>query len=1074
LVILAAFKSRSFIKNDKNVDLQKPPNWLNLALEYYLGGVMSFIQRIQPIAIGLILTTVIVGCNHGGSGAVGGQNGVGPTIVAKQDVPTPLFSQNGCLSGVVNFKGSGWYLSGDVTITSNCTQTISLQESNLSFTSQAKTAAGDNVVPVAISSLSAWWVNNDQYNLKFSLDGNQLNGVIRGANTSATIAPKQSIKFEGGINLPSDKLIYDYGLANSSLLVGDSKPESVTGSLEVTVNSESANCGVNNCNNLTVDVKNALNVSVATITVPAANVGAKYTQAIAKLKPGQYHLGASNVPNVVTSYVPSAEVNVTANTTSNIAINYVTMSKTGSAKLTVPQLLASYTGKLNLDILNSKESDKVVASYQVAQGQTVTTSELPISDSQHGYSVRIQGVADPVTGKYYVESGLPTLVIRDKETTNLTLPFKLSTEAKRTISFNISGLAANDRADLTLEDAAKSYVYPSYANLANGSKSLIFEANHSLGYSLRALSGNYQQNPLTDRLAITTDKSISLKFESEVVPTPTPGGATVAGWPNYLAMGAVGGPNTDSNTQIYSGGDDSFGNKPVDAVFKYAGVNGNGDPGVIDPPMNAIRMTQDLTKVSEVNDRASRVVIVEYTGEMSGGQNYADFTNTSVPNPDKQSATYIMARHFISLAADAQALYDRPVIKNGVKYYGSLIMNPDLLGAMQQNNYVAAVNQQLAKYSVNTAVDQALCVLTNERSYTNNYMPNGDGNHAYKNKTYKGTPYQILSGMLADNYPAWSISSLNDPFWNTAINNHDAKIGEWFDACVTNPSYDRAKYAHPTFPATFDGWVQANNWLIRKFAPKSSGVTFGWQENMWAVNSGFWLHTDLTQDQINAQYATPVANWLRTNAPSAISNVGHEFAPDYFVFDRYETDDSAGVASATLYNARSWDNFVQAVGAVSRSFNNIPVMLWQIPGSHLPYVGETNPQYFNNQPGSYIFSSAPVYFFGDSKLRPDLSNLIKNPTGGTANQLVGSLTVASNYNCPGCDYQKYLLAYGGKNFDWSRDNQRLAFAAANNVFAILWGGGNTTNVIKNFSNPDDHGWLANKIKTYYQNPQLLK
>jgi len=34
----------------------------------------------------------------------------------------------------------------------------------------------------------------------------------------------------------------------------------------------------------------------------------------------------------------------------------------------------------------------------------------------------------------------------------------------------------------------------------------------------------------------------------------------------------------------------------------------------------------------------------------------------------------------------------------------------------------------------------------------------------------------------------------------------------------------------------------------------------------------------------------------------------------------------------------------------------------------------------------------------------------------------------------------------------------------------LWGGGNTTNVIKNFSNTDDHGWLAGKIINYYKHP----
>jgi hypothetical protein len=153
-------------------------------------------------------------------------------------------------------------------------------------------------------------------------------------------------------------------------------------------------------------------------------------------------------------------------------------------------------------------------------------------------------------------------------------------------------------------------------------------------------------------------------------------------------------------------------------------------------------------------------------------------------------------------------------------------------------------------------------------------------------------------------------------------------------------------------------------------------------------------------------------------------------------------------------------------------------MLWQIPGSHLPYVGEVTPELFGGNAGSYIFSTAPVYFFGDSNLKSDLSNLIMGDSAGTTNVAVGNYPVQSNYNCTisNCNYQQYLKFYAGKanNYDWSRDNGKLALAASNGVFAILWGGGNTTNVIKNFSNPDDHGWLANKIKTYYQNPQKLK
>jgi hypothetical protein len=576
-------------------------------------------------------------------------------------------------------------------------------------------------------------------------------------------------------------------------------------------------------------------------------------------------------------------------------------------------------------------------------------------------------------------------------------------------------------------------------------------------------------------------------------PTPLPPafnatGSTVAGWPASIAMGAIGGPNITTPTATSTGGNDDFGGRPVDIVFKYAGVNGNGDPGVIDPPTNAIRMTSDLTALSKINGHASRVAIVEYTAQMSGGANFADFTNTtagaSTANAD---ASYIMARHFASLTADAIALATNPVVYNNQSYYGSLIMNPDLLGALEQSvtmsdaAYIPIVNQQLPAGAVNTAVDEALCLMTTTRSYTNTFNPNGLSSAPYLNAIYTGTPVSILMQMLADGYPEWSIDGANDQFWNSSISNPNSAVGTWFNSCLTNPTYNKTKYVRPNFPAGFEGWVQANNWLIRTFAAKGT-VTFGWQDNMWAVGSGFWVHNNLTTAQIAANYSTPVSNWLSTYAPSTITTgaLGSNYKPDYFLFDRYEMDDSASPGMATLYNAEDWDNFLSGVGQVSQNFNNIPVMLWQIPGSHIPYVGEANPELYNNTAGSYVFSTAPVYFFGDSNLNANLSNMILGASGSTdTNTSVGNYLIncsSSMYACtPGATYQQYLLTYQGKanNFNWGQNNGKLALAAQNNVFAILWGGGNTTNVIKNFSNTNDNGWLANKLINYYKAPQVL-
>jgi hypothetical protein len=73
-----------------------------------------------------------------------------------------------------------------------------------------------------------------------------------------------------------------------------------------------------------------------------------------------------------------------------------------------------------------------------------------------------------------------------------------------------------------------------------------------------------------------------------------------------------------------------------------------------------------------------------------------------------------------------------------------------------------------------------------------------------------------------------------------------------------NSSYDKNHYNRPNFSANFDGWGQANNWLIRTFEPKNEGGTFGREDSMWAVQDDFWVHQNLTDDQIAQQYSTPL------------------------------------------------------------------------------------------------------------------------------------------------------------------------------------------------------------------------
>ena len=61
------------------------------------------------------------------------------------------------------------------------------------------------------------------------------------------------------------------------------------------------------------------------------------------------------------------------------------------------------------------------------------------------------------------------------------------------------------------------------------------------------------------------------------------------------------------------------------------------------------------------------------------------------------------------------------------------------------------------------------------------------------------------------------------------------------------------------------------------------------------------------------------------------------------------------------------------------------------------------------------------------------------------------------------------------SYKWYQDNGRLNLAAQNKVFAILWGGGNSTTVINNsLPSLNDYGYLANKLTNYHANPTPLQ
>ena len=492
--------------------------------------------NILAVSIAAGSSLLLAACGGGSNSAAtgGGQNLTGAAISAKN--PQSLFSSNSCLTGNVDFSGtSAWYVSGTVDIKNTCNSEQSLAGQTISFTSQDSKGNA-----VAMGTLNNWWLNNTSYQLIFKAgNGNQQIADVTAGNGNPIIAANQTITFQGGINLTGNT--FDNATAQSSFAINGASPTPTptptpsptptptptptpppvtTGSLNVVVDTSAAGCtGTTVCNGLSVNVTNSAGTSVANFTVPAASLGGTYTQPISNLNAGSYTVAGSTIASTTVTYIPNATPSITAGNTSNVTIKYsAPVVTTGKATINLASVVPNYTGNLQVQILNTKASSAVVNTYTIKQGASFTTEDLPVTDSTHAYVVKMTtGIADPLQGLYYVESGLPALKITKGQTTSLAVPMKASTIAKKNVTVAISGMSTGDTAGVTFSDAANKYSYVNYTNLANSSSVYKIESGLNLGTSVAASGNSYVTNPITDTGVVSAAKTISAAFAAKPV-----------------------------------------------------------------------------------------------------------------------------------------------------------------------------------------------------------------------------------------------------------------------------------------------------------------------------------------------------------------------------------------------------------------------------------------------------------------------------------------------------------------------------------------------------------------------------
>jgi hypothetical protein len=413
--------------------------------------------------------------------------------------------------------------------------------------------------------------------------------------------------------------------------------------------------------------------------------------------------------------------------------------------------------------------------------------------------------------------------------------------------------------------------------------------------------------------------------------------------------------------------------RPVDTFYTYAGLTGNGDPGIIITRDKKIDEIMRIMRVIEKNTGKQKMLtVVFYNVNASDGPAgmQRELRNDA---PNKILQKHII--NYISILKQLEGFKDaaRPVP-------ATLILSPDFLGELHKD-----CQPRRCKLKLNTAVP--------------------------------------LGEALTEAYDY--------------LNLDKSKIPPEFLAPGTE----------------IKDYLRAINWMTRTFAPS---VPFGWQINVWAGDpTGHgWLHTAAQGDpSLIAKRVKEQADFLRTM--NVMGNADRKIDPDFIAFDKYERDvfdkglAGAGVNAGYLYSSQVLDVYVQLAKGVSEAFNNLPIMLWQVPGGHLQTTSDVDERKANA-------STEPDYILGNPALADDLSNLspyirdtpmpTNNPIYRSAAQTVG----------------EYLKCPSTKPKCWQTGHMTDLKAA--NVFSVLWGGGSTTSVVGLASNLDDNGWVFSRLK----------
>ncbi|MGY3687675.1 hydrogenase expression protein [Vibrio coralliilyticus] len=415
--------------------------------------------------------------------------------------------------------------------------------------------------------------------------------------------------------------------------------------------------------------------------------GSTYT--LDHLKDGEYQVTALDVSSeegIATAASPTTTVTVDSDQAAPTAsVQYDAFVYYAAIDLTMPAI-EGVAGSLTTNVaVHPAGSEDIERSVIVPFGGNLDIGKLL---DGHSYDLSYSPVTVNNT-LYQPQDNLNISVNKDSETevTADVSSTAIDTEGFRIVETTLSGLPSEAMpvlVNLVATDGSGLYSYE------------ITENTFTLPDTVKPGEYQVEIDPVSageTRYAYDGEESVTVTEGSTpfvlALPFREAMSLAVKGFPDFVANGTVTNDSEQATQEI--------GATRVDAIFKYAGLSGSGDPDVILPKDGLPLHTTyaNAQTASGISGKPVLPVMVVYTANASGGASWGDLKDNN-----------LLYKHYATFITQATAAQE--YARGDGSSPMSFVLNPDFLGELQKNPSDVEMLSVSGSVEVNNQLARAL------------------------------------------------------------------------------------------------------------------------------------------------------------------------------------------------------------------------------------------------------------------------------------------------------------------------------------------------------------------------------